>query len=262
MVQKFKVAFNYLKHQSMAFNRHGIHSPFVYDFLEQVLYTDNETNELKQLSIVRNQLLSDTRKVEITDLGAGSTINNSKIRLVKDIAKNSSKHPKYGRLFYRMIAYFKPRNVIELGTSLGLSTIYFAKANPKLNVYTLEGCPNTLKVAQENFNNLNLANIITAQGDFKDTLPKVLNTISTADFIFFDGNHQEQATLDYFNAALPFKNENSVFIFDDIHWSDGMTNAWNKIKGHPETVVTLDLFFLGIVFFKSGLTKQDFKIRF
>ena len=261
-MQKLKVAINYIQHHFTANNRHGIHSPFVYDFLERVLYADKSNAELDSLKIIRKKLLSSTHEIEITDLGAGSTINTSSTRLVKDVAKNSSKKPKYGRLFYRMVQYFQPESVIELGTSLGLSTIYFAQANPSIKVKTLEGCPNTLKVAQQTFDELKINNIETYLGDFKDTFPKVLASTPNVDLVFFDGNHQEQATLAYFESALKHKNENSIFIFDDIHWSEGMTNAWNKIKGHSETVVTLDLFFLGIVFFKPDLTPQEFKIKF
>ncbi len=261
-MSKLKVVSKYLIHQWKSNNRHGIHSPFVYDFLEKVLYADTKTAELKELSFLKSKLLKDNRDITLTDLGAGSTINTLPTRKVKDIAKNSSKHPKYGRLFYRMVQYYKPESIIELGTSLGLSTIYFAKANPSIKTYTLEGCPNTLSIAKENFKQLQIGNIETSIGDFKTTLPTVLEKTKKANMVFFDGNHQEEPTLAYFEMCLKYKTNQSVFIFDDIHWSEGMTKAWNKIKGHPETVVTLDLFFLGIVFFDTRLTKQDFKIKF
>ena len=261
-MSKIAVVSKYLVHQWKSNNRHGIHSPFVYDFLEKVLYADKTTAKLKELSKLKEKLLKDTRDIVLTDLGAGSTINPNSTRKVKDIAKNSSKHPKYGRLFYRMVQYFNPDNIIELGTSLGLSTIYFATANPTIKTYTLEGCPNTLSIAQENFKHLNIENIETSLGDFKKNLPTVLEQTKNANFIFFDGNHQKEPTLTYFETCLKYKTNQSIFIFDDIHWSEGMTKAWNKIKGHPETVVTLDLFFLGIVFFDTRMTKQDFKIKF
>jgi predicted O-methyltransferase YrrM len=253
---------SYLKHQWESNNRHGIHSPFVYSFLDQVLYADTPNATLNDLKQIKRQLLKDSRPIHITDLGAGSTINNQPTRLVKDIAKNSSKKEKYGKLFYRMAAHFQPDNIIELGTSLGLSTIYFSIAIPSKKVNTLEGCPETIKIAHENFNKLNINNIDTYVGDFKDTLPTVLNKVKTAGFVFFDGNHQEGPTLSYFESCLNHITDQSIFIFDDIHWSTGMQNAWQKIKGHQKTVVTLDLFFIGIVFFDSKLSPQDFKIKF
>jgi len=152
-MSKLRVVTKYLIHQWKSNNRHGIHSPFVYDFLEQVLYADKKSTELNELALLKSKLLKDHRRIHLTDLGAGSNINSNTTRNVKDIAKNSSKHPKYGRLFYRMVQYFKPDNIIELGTSLGLSTIYFATANPNMTTYTLEGCPNTLDIAKENFQN-------------------------------------------------------------------------------------------------------------
>ncbi|MGB1002644.1 MAG: O-methyltransferase [Salibacteraceae bacterium] len=260
-MNKLKVFYKYFMHQLTANNRHGIHSPFVYNFLEQVVYRDKEKSKFDKLHLLRKSLLNDSRTIQITDLGAGSHINSSLTRKVSDIAKNSSKRTKYGRLFYRMIKYFEIEDVIELGTSLGLSTIYFSKANPK-NVFTLEGCPETLKIAQENFKLLGLNNIKTLLGDFKLNLVPVLSKANHPNIIFFDGNHQEEPTLKYFEEALKYKSAKSIFIFDDIHWSEGMTSAWNKIKGHPETVVTLDLFFLGIVFFDSRLSSQHFKIKF
>lgn len=261
-MSQFKIAFHYIKHQLRGYNRHGIHSPFVYDFLEHVLYLDPKTKEFDELVILRKKLLKDSRSLQITDLGAGSQINKSKTRWIKDIAKNSSKHPKYGRLFNRMVRYYHVNRVVELGTSLGLSTIYFAQGNPNVAITTLEGCTKTLEIATANFKDLGLSHINTVPGDFKDTLPSVLTPPDGADIIFFDGNHQEQATLAYFEMALQTISNKSIFIFDDIHWSQGMTNAWNKIKGHPKTVVTLDLFFVGIVFFDERLTPQEFNIRF
>ena len=251
----------YVKHQIGAYNRHGIHSPFVYAFLEDVLYAD-ERSGFKELEQLKDDLLQDERVIQITDLGAGSKINQSNNRLVKDIAKNSSKPSKYGRLFNRMVRYYKTEQVIELGTSLGLSTVYFAHNNSLLKVTTIEGCPETLKIAKSNFEKLQLNNIQTLQGDFKERLSEALTPRSEKEIIFFDGNHQEQATLEYFETALKNASSKSIFIFDDIHWSTGMTKAWNKIKGHPQTVVTLDLFFIGIVFFDERLTPQNFNIRF
>lgn len=261
-MDQLQTIFSYLKHQWGANNRHGIHSPFVYKFLDEVLYHDIKNPDYDQLISLKRRLLKDSRTISITDLGAGSTINKSLNRQVCDIAKNSSKPEKYVRLFYRMVNYFQPKSIIELGTSLGLSTIYFSKAQNTIPVHTLEGCPETLAIAQENFEILQLKNISGHLGDFKDTLPMVLEETGSADLVFFDGNHRATPTLDYFETCLKYVTDQSIFIFDDIHWSNEMRKAWEKIKGHPKTVVTLDLFFIGIVFFDSRLSSQHFKIRF
>ena len=151
---------------------------------------------------------------------------------------------------------------MELGTSLGISTSYLAKANSNSQVFTFEGCPETAKIAQENFDKQNIKNTSITLGDFNITLADKLKEIETVDLAFIDGNHQEKPTIAYFEECLKYANNNTIFIFDDIHWSEGMENAWNYIKAHPKTTLTIDLFFVGIVFIKSELSKEDFTIRF
>jgi predicted O-methyltransferase YrrM len=79
--------------------------------------------------------------------------------------------------------------------------------------------------------------------------------------VFVDGNHQKEATLRYFKLCLPKVHENSLLIFDDIYWSRGMKEAWNEIKAHPEVTVTVDLFWIGLVYFRKGQVKEDFVIK-
>jgi predicted O-methyltransferase YrrM len=211
---------------------------------------------------LRKKLLHTHREISITDLGAGSKIHSGSRRKISDIAKNSAKSPRFGRLFFRMVRYFKPTNIVEIGTSLGLSTAYFAMADSNLKVYTLEGCPQTRMESIRNFEELGIENAESILGNFSETLEPTLKKLGKVDFVFFDGNHQHQATLDYFETCLKYHHEKSVFIFDDIHWSEEMTQAWNSIQNHEKTVVCLDLFFIGIVFFDPRLSPQNFKIRF
>ena len=200
--------------------------------------------------------------IQITDFGAGSNINNSTNRKIKDVAKHSAKNSKFGKLLYRIIQFYKPKNILELGTSLGISTCYLAKANPNGRVFTFEGCPETAKVAQQSFKKLNIKNTKITLGDFNATLKQKLAELKTIDLAFIDGNHKEEPTITYFKECLQYANNNTLFIFDDIHWSVGMENAWEQIKKHPKTTVTIDLFFVGVVFIKSELSKEHFTIRF
>jgi len=165
-------------------------------------------------------------------------------------------------LLYRIIQFYKPKNILELGTSLGISTSYLAKADVNAQVFTFEGCPETAKIAEENFENQNIKNTSITLGDFNLTLTKKLKEIKTIDLAFIDGNHQEKPTVAYFKKCLEYANNDTIFVFDDIHWSDGMQNAWKYIKAHHSTTLTIDLFFVGIVFIKSELSKEDFTIRF
>jgi predicted O-methyltransferase YrrM len=185
-------------------------------------------------------------------------------RTISEIAERSLKSEKYGQLLFRLVNHFKPNTILELGTSLGISTAYLASANPNSKVITIEGCPNIASEAKKNFEILGLKNIESVIGNFDSVLPAALCQLPTADckLVFFDGNHKKEPTLRYFNQCLELADNTSVFIFDDIHWSNEMEEAWEEIKSHPQVTVTIYLFFLGLVFFRKEQVKQNFIVRF
>ncbi len=261
-MSNFQFALDYLGHRLSAKTRHGVHSPFVYKLVDEVIYDFAPKPEYKIIEDLRKNLLTDERMIRITDLGAGSLINNNKQKQVKQIAKNALKPKKLAQLIYRLAKNQQPDNIIELGTCLGITTSYLAKAVPQAKVITMEGCPQTAAIAQENFDRLNLKNIHLKIGNFDTNLPLVIADVQKLDFVFVDGNHRKDATLNYFHWCLPKISEDSLLIFDDIYWSKGMKEAWEQIKSHPDVTVTIDLFWIGLVFFKKGRTKEHFKIKF
>jgi len=249
------------KYLTKAKNRHGIHSPFVYELLDKVIYDKSEFSEYKTVETVRKQLLGRTDEIEITDLGAGSTVNKSNKRKVSDIAKNSAKGGKWGELLFRLSKHFQPETMIELGTSLGIGSLYQSLGNPEGKLTTFEGCPHTAAVAQEQFQKANVSPTII-EGNFNDTLQPYLDSIEKLDWAFIDGNHQKEPTIRYFEQCLQKCHNDSVLLFDDIYWSKGMAEAWEKIKAHKRVNVTLDLFQVGIVFLRKEQPKQHFIIRY
>lgn len=262
LMNKTHLIFNYLNYFFKARNQHGIHSPFVYELYNNVIKDQTPFYVFSDIESIRAKLLLSNIEIEINDFGAGSTINKSNKRSISDIAKNSLKASKYAQLLFRLVHRFKPTNVLELGTSLGISTMYLAASNSKTQVTTVEGCPNISKVAQINFDKLGLKNINLINQPFETFLPNYLKTVSTLDFVFFDGNHTKEATLNYFNLCVEKTNQQTVFVFDDIYWSKGMNEAWNEIKQHPKISTTIDLFAVGIVFFNSDLSKENFVLRY
>ena len=257
-----KFLLKYLKYLVLAKKRNGVHSPFVFKFYSDVILSDKNYYHFENIKAVRQALLANETEITITDFGAGSMYNNGKKKKIKTIAKNAAKPEKYGKLFFRMISEMQPKNVVELGTSLGLSTSYLAAACKSAQVNTLEGCPETAKMARKVFDSQKLNNINITVGNFDDTFQKVLDSLNSLDFVFIDGNHQYEPTVRYFNQCLPKINENSVIIFDDIHWSEGMEQAWNEIKSHPRVSVSIDLFFIGMVFFNTGQKKEEFILKY
>ena len=131
--------------------------------------------------------------------------------------------------------------------------------NSNAKITTIEGCPNISKFTQETFKQFNLENIEVLTGNFSDSIETL--KLNTYDFVFFDGNHQKEATLNYFELLIETAHNDSVFIFDDIYWSKGMTEAWNTIIKHPKVTVSIDTFFWGFIFFRKEQKKEHFIIR-
>ncbi len=252
----------YLKYQLFADTKYKVHSPFVFELLTEVIQHKDAYYAYQDIERLRQQLLSSKATITVNDLGAGSRVFKSDQRKVSAIAQHSLAPPKYAQLLFRLVNHFKPQTLLELGTSLGITTLYLAAPNSKATVYTHEGCAATLEVAQQNFDQMQQQNIVAVQGNFNDTLPQTLQQLQQLDFAFIDGNHSKAPTLAYFEQCLTKVHNNSVLVFDDIHWSAEMEAAWHIIQQHPTVTVTIDLFRMGLVFFRKEQEKEHFTIRF
>jgi predicted O-methyltransferase YrrM len=242
-------------------NGHGIHSPFLFDFVTKAVYVKvSEHHKVSGIEKFRNKLLESDEIIKIEEFGAGSGRLAHRERKICDIVRISSTTPKYGQLLYRIAGYFKPSVILELGTCLGLGTMYLASGNENAKIFTIEGSKKLMQKAQENFRHNNFTNIIARQGNFDEVLPVLLNEIGKIDLLFIDGNHRKDATLQYFNTCIPYLHKDSVVIFDDIRWSDEMFEAWLDICGNTKVFLSLDFFRMGVVFLKDKLKKQHFEI--
>lgn len=266
MYTRIELLINYLNYFIRASNGrgHGIHSPFVFDFIVNMLRKkDDCVSGFVQIEQYRKQLLACQDILPIEDLGAGSAYDNSSHRKVSSIARSAVKSAKYARLLYRMVRYYQIDSVIELGTSLGITTRYLSLASPTNGVTTIEGSPALADYTAHSLRLAGINNVNVICGDFNDFLGKVLCETKGRKLIFFDGNHQYQPTIDYFTAAIDVVENDDIFVFDDIHWSQGMEKAWEQIKQNDKVSCTIDLFFLGVVFYKKEFRqKQHFVIRF
>lgn len=265
MYSSFQLALKYFKYWLTAANGkgHGVHSPFVYDFIKNILNDRRQFDCFRYIESLRSDLKSDDTEINVPDFGAGSRMQLNNKRKISAIARSSLKPKKYSQLLFRIVHYYKPAIIVELGTSLGITTSYLSFANPGAEIITMEGAHEVAAVAQKNFNQLYLSNIKIIEGNFDETLLIVNSQLATVNFAFIDGNHRKEPTLNYFQQLLNKASESSIFIFDDIHWSEEMEEAWNEIKQHSSVTLTIDLFFIGIVFFrKEQKVKEHFSIRF
>jgi len=266
MYSPMSIALQYLRHQATASNGrgHGIHSPFVFEFVTRVLNDRTVYPSYRKIEQLRRKLLSDRSPVPIEDYGAGISGSHSvSSRSVASITAGAAKSPRLARLLYRIVHFYQPHYVLELGTSLGISTAYLAAANAQAMVITAEGNHVVASMAEKNLSGLGLGNVRVVTGNFDNTLPQMLSALPHVDLAFIDGNHREQPTISYFTQLLERMSPSSVMIFDDIHWSHGMQSAWNTICSHPSAMLTIDIFRMGFVFFRPEFkVKQHFRIRF
>jgi predicted O-methyltransferase YrrM len=259
-----QLAGKYIRHYIHASNGkgHGMHSPFVFDFVLNVLNNKSGYKAPREIEELRNQLLSDETLITVDDMGAGSRTNSSKQRTVGEIAGTALKSKKLAQLLFRLVKHYHPKSIVELGTSLGITTAYFSRANEDAKIMTIEGSRAIANIARQNFRILNCNNIHQVEGNFDLVLPPVLAQLTSIDLGYVDGNHRYQPTINYFHQFLSLSHKDTILVFDDIHWSAEMEQAWDEIRSHPSVKYSIDLFFLGFIFFREEFkVRQDFVIR-
>nr|AIA18902.1 Methyltransferase domain protein [uncultured bacterium] len=265
MYSPFQLAIKYFKHLLIASNGkgHGTHSPFVFEFITKILNDATVYPEYEKVEMLRAQLVNDATVLEVEDFGAGSLFDKKSKRSISSIAKNAAKPKKFGQLLFRMIRHYQPETILELGTSLGITTSYLSLAKPDGRLITMEGSKEIANAAKQNFKAIGLKNIELIEGNFDDTLSSVVRGLSFVDFAFVDGNHRQEPTERYFKELLAKTNNDSILVFDDIHWSREMEAAWETIKKDAAVTCSIDLFFVGIIFFRKEFKeKQHFVIRY
>lgn len=258
-----RLAARYLRYWWRSGTAHGLHAPFVYDLYTLVVCHDGVFGAFASIEARRAVLRADRRLLAVRDYGAGShrATTTGRPRRVSAIARTAAKPARYGQFLFRLANYLQARRILELGTSLGLTTAYLSAADSRARVVTLEGDPASATIARETFAGLKLTNIELLEGEFGQTLDRALTRFDgPLDLVFFDGNHRYEPTLDYVRRCLPHRHADTVFVLDDIHWSAEMERAWEAVKALPEVTLTVDLFAVGLVFFRPNAPKQHFTL--
>ncbi len=263
-MKKLIFIIRYIKYLITSKSRYRIHSDFVYGFINDVLRDKTYFDDYSKLWDYRNKFASSNDQIETVDFGfaAGNKAYRTNILTLKSLVRSRTHSKSRLELLYRLSKYSKSKNILEFGTAVGISSSYIKMGSPSSKMISMEGCANLASKADEMHSALKLDNIEITTGNFDTNLQNVLKKFETLDFVFFDGNHREEPTLRYYQVCSKYITENSIFVFDDIHWSSGMENAWDQIKKDNRVSITIDLFWFGIVFFRKGIEKQDFIIRY
>jgi predicted O-methyltransferase YrrM len=241
---------------------HGIHSPFVFNLILNVFRNKTSPAVVLKIESIRKRLISSRNIISVQDFGTGSEKGENKLIKVSEIARRSSVPGKYCYLLAEFSREFGKLSVIEFGTSFGISTMYMAAANPGTIIYTMEGSPAKAEIARNNFREAGLMNIKPFTGSFGQLLPEIEKKGIKPGLVFIDGNHRKEPTLEYYKRMVSISDKNTVIILDDIYHSREMAEAWNEIKKDSKISLTIDIYRMGIVFFRGGMTRFDYKIRY
>lgn len=225
--------------------KYSVHSPFLSEFILEVMDTSRVYYTFSNLEKLRDLLKKDNTLIQVNDFGAGSKVNNRPSKKIKDIANSALSKKWQCKVLFNIVNFYGCNNILELGTSLGLSTAYLAKANPKASIVSIEGDPMLVTLARKNLDMLEVENVHLINGQFDTEISNLRD--KKFDLIFIDGNHQEKATIEYFNQLKALINPNGIFIIDDIYWSKGMTNAWTHIKSDLNFNCKIDLYHFGLL---------------
>ncbi|MFZ4544180.1 MAG: O-methyltransferase [Saprospiraceae bacterium] len=241
--------------------KYNVHSPLVYEFILNVLEEDKWYYSFSELKALRKELLQVEKRIDVEDFGVGSQVIHARSRKIKDIARTSLSAPYFCQVLFSLVHWLKPEKVLELGTSLGVSTLYMSKANAHSAIVSIEGCSSIAENARNIFKLYQANNIKVVTGNFDDVLQTALDELQIVQLFVIDGNHQKEATLRYFEFCLKNADLSAVFVFDDIYWSKEMSEAWQTIKLHTKTKLTIDIFQYGIVFLQNDFKeKQHFTL--
>ncbi len=229
-----------------------VHSPFLFEFVKTVLEDDRQFYAFAEIEFFRKGLLQSDRQIAASTFGAGSTSAYGKKTIpIAHIASNITVPPRLGKILFRIAHFLKPKTMLELGTSLGISSLYIKSGYRDGELITIEGSKAISDLAKEHFAKMDFPDIRLLNGSFTDMLPIVLPEYSQLDLIFIDGDHSYESTLRLFEQCLNCIHSKTVIIFDDINWSEGMRRAWKEVKRHPKTKATVNLYNFGIVFFRE-----------
>lgn len=229
---------------------HGIHSPYLFDVVSRIIFNTGRV-------YCPDWVLEEHRRMKKDPSSAGE-----EGRTISSFARQASVSEKQGALLYRMVQWFKPEMMVELGTGMGISALYMASAAPGIPLHSIEGNTERAALAAQLVSRCQLGPVSIHWGEMEVRLEEIMPLVPGRFLAFVDGNHHFEPTVDYVRNLVGRAGEEAVIVMDDIYWSRDMYRAWREIISWPEVRVSVDLFHMGILLLRKDLNKREIKIKF
>lgn len=246
----------FIRHWLYEVDDHSVHSPYFYD-----LYTKHvnrkHRHDLPVMEDLRRELEHNKTVLEIEDMGAGVNGQKKYTRTIGQVARTSATPYRRAMFYLDLLYYCNAKRVVELGTSLGLTTLYLAQ-KADAEIFTFEGSHAIANVALTNFEWSGKKNITLIEGNLNQTLHRFLEPTTKIDFALVDANHRYVPTLEYYRQLTRRLKSSSLMVIDDIHRSEEMEKAWQEIRTDTLVYGSIDLFYCGILCFDPALNKQHY----
>ncbi|MDR0542638.1 MAG: hypothetical protein LBH19_10595 [Dysgonamonadaceae bacterium] len=221
----------------------GVHSPFVYNLITKVIEEKSAYYALEEIENFRRQLLKDN------DLSL--------------ITARETQSAAYGALLFRMVNFFKCRNVIEIGSSTGVMGLYLAMASrTRCQCRLLDERQGLAQCIRQFARTHHLSKLQYMEGDYRENIPSLYAELSGADLLFINQLPETMTGSGLMDLCRPLIGRQSILILDGINRSKEMHKIWESLKRDPQSRVMVDLYALGIAFFNDKLPKRYYKAYF
>ncbi|MGO4929804.1 O-methyltransferase [Streptococcus alactolyticus] len=140
---------------------------------------------------------------------------------------------------HEVVAYFRflmqtlqPKNILEIGTAIGFSTLLMAENAPGAKITTLDRNPEMIAFAKDNFAKYDTRHQITlVEGDAVDTLSSIEGEF---DFVFMDSAKSKYIV--FLPEVLEHLKVGGVVVFDDVFQGGDIVKPIEEVRRGQRTI--------------------------
>jgi len=227
----------------------GVHSPFVYDLITNVIEEKSDFYAFSDISIAQLQLLQNEHVIQY----------GRKRIAVKEALKRFGITTKEGKFLFRLTNHYKPHTILSIGSSMGLAPLCLTRYNATVQCIILEYEQDIAEIAKQILNKEKNTALNIKIGAYHELLPESIVQLQRIDCVFIGKDVGVNDWDTVFEQCEPFIHDSTFFVLAGIRSSTDKQNYWMQYRQHPSVTIAVDLFDMGLLFFQPKLHKQVYK---